>query len=200
MTSHLFGMHVGDRLLFRSVAFKIQYKPNRWDHVGMVAGGTGFTPMLQIIRHSLQEKWDDGKVDLTKLSFLFCNRTERHILLKGVFDQLAKDHPKRFRLFYTIDLAIDKEKWLSEPNHFLGFVTKDMLRAAMPAPQEKRKVIMLCGPDALLNHIAGTPLQTLSAMSSGLNIQPMGTDLNNLVDLGGLLRDLGYSNDDIYRF
>lgn len=200
MTNHLFGMHVGDKLLLRSVSFKIQYRPNRWNHVGMIGGGTGFTPFLQIIRHGLLEPWDDGKVDKTKLSFLFCNRTERHILLKGVFDDLAERFPDRFRVFYTIDLAVDKEAWLKHPKHFLGYVTKEMLREAMPAPQEKNKIIMLCGPDPLLNYVAGTPTSSMGTMSSGLNIQPIATDINNLVLLGGLLRDMGYCNDDVYRF
>lgn len=200
MTNHLFGMHVGDSLLFRSVAFKIQYKPNRWNHVGMIAGGTGFTPMLQIIRHSLLEQWEGGLVDRTKLSFLYCNRTERHVLLSGVFDDLARRFADRFRVFYTIDLAVDKASWLEQENHFLGLVTREMIEKSMPKPDEPKKVIMLCGPDALLSHVAGTPLSTMGAMSGGLNIQPMATDINNLVSLGGILAEMGYSNDDIYRF
>ncbi|KEG09689.1 putative NADH-cytochrome b5 reductase [Trypanosoma grayi] len=196
MTNHLFGMHVGDKLLFRSVAFKVQYRPNKWKHVGMVAGGTGFTPMLQIIRHSLTEKWDDGTVDKTKLSFLFCNRTEKHILLKGVFDDLAERFPKRFKVYYTVDQPVDPDSW----PHFVGRVSKEMVQKSMPAPDEKSMIIMLCGPDQLLNHVAGTPMGTMSAMSSGMNIQPLAPDLNNLVQLGGILGELGYSNDDVYRF
>lgn len=196
MTEHLFGMHVGDKLLFRSVTFKVQYRPNKWKHVGMIAGGTGFTPMLQVIRHSLLEKWEDGVVDNTKLSFLFCNRTERHILLKGLFDDLAERYAHRFKVYYTIDQCVDPDNW----KHFVGRVTKEMVQKTMPAPDEKDKIIMICGPDQLLNHVAGTPMGTMSTMSSGLNIQPLAPDLNNLVRLGGILGDLGYSNDDVYRF
>ncbi|ORC91659.1 putative NADH-cytochrome b5 reductase [Trypanosoma theileri] len=195
MTNHLFGMHIGDKLLFRSVAFKVQYKPNKWKHVGMIAGGTGFTPMLQIIRHSLLEKWDDGTIDRTKLSFLFCNRTEKHILLKGLFDDLAERF-SRFKVYYTVDQAVNPDTW----PHFVGYVSKEMVQQTMPAPEEKDKIIMLCGPDQLLNHVAGTPMSTMSAMSSGVNIQPIAPDLNNLVRLGGILGELGYSNDDVYRF
>nr|CCC94741.1 unnamed protein product [Trypanosoma congolense IL3000] len=189
-------MHVGDKLLFRSVVFKLQYRPNRWNHVGMIAGGTGFTPMLQIIRHSLLEPWENGVVDRTKLSFLFCNRTERHILLKGLFDDLAAKYPDRFKMHYTIDNAIDPDTW----PHSVGFVTEEMIRTTMPAPEEEKKIILLCGPDQLLSHVAGTPMGTMNTMSGGLNIQPMAPDLNNLVALGGVLGKLGYSNDDVYRF
>lgn len=196
MTEHLFGMHIGDKLLFRSVTFKLQYRPNRWKHVGMIAGGTGFTPMLQIIRHSLQEEWDNGMVDRTKLSFLFCNRTERHILLKGLFDDLAQKYSNRFKVYYTIDQAVEPDVW----PHYTGLVTKEMVHETMPAPNEEKKIILLCGPDQLLNHVAGTPMGTMNTMSSGMNIQPMAPDLNNLVNLGGILGELGYSNDEVYRF
>lgn len=103
-------------------------------------------------------------------------------------------------MYYTIDLPIDRDKWLQESNHFIGHVTKEMIQQSMPAPTEKDKIIILCGPDELLNHIAGTPLLAMSTMSSGINVQPMGTDINNLVGLGGLLGELGYCNLDIYRF
>lgn len=199
-TKHLFGMHIGDKLLFRCVSFKIQYKPNKWDHVGMIAGGTGFTPMLQVIRHALTEPLEPGVVDKTKLSFLFCNRTEKHILLKGLFDDLAEKYKDRFRLFYTIDLPLNSEYWSKQKNCFTGYVTEEMITQSMPKPNEKNSIVMICGPDHLLHHVAGTPMQTMAAMSSGLNIQPLAPDLNNLVELGGILGKLGYTNDTIYRF
>lgn len=200
MTNHLFGMHVGDKLLFRNVAFKIQYRANKWDHVGMIAGGTGFTPMLQIIRHALTEPLEPGKVDKTRLSMLYCNRTENHILLKGMFDLLAKEFPKRFRMFYTVDSPVNAKEWARQPNSYVGYVTEEMVKATMPSPSEKNSIVMLCGPDHLLNHVAGTPMHTMAAMSGSLNIQPGAPDLNNLVGLGGVLAKLGYTDDKIYRF
>lgn len=48
-------------------------------NVGMIAGGTGITPMLQIIKHIL--KHED---DYTKVWLLFANQTEEDILLRLV--------------------------------------------------------------------------------------------------------------------
>lgn len=198
MTKHLFGMHIGDKLLFRSVSFKMLYKANKWKQVGMIGGGTGFTPMLQVIRHALTEPLRDeqGNLDQTKLSFLFCNRTEKHILLKGLFDDLAVRFPDRFRMYYTIDQCVDPKSW----NGFVGFVTPEMIRETMPSPTEKDSIILVCGPDHLLHHVAGTPMQTMASMSSGLNVQPVAPDLNNLVGLGGVLGSMGYNGDQVYRF
>ena len=196
MTNHLFGMHVGDRLLIRSIGLKVQYRPNRWDHVGMIAGGTGFTPMLQVIRHALGGATEEERGDRTRLSFLYCNRTDKHVLLKGLFDNYAKRFPKRFKVAYAVDNVVDKANWKG----YTGYVTHDMIRATMPPPTEKNYVILICGPDKLLNHVAGVPMGAMQPMSSGLAMQPIAADANNLVELGGILGDLGYDNNSVYRF
>jgi cytochrome-b5 reductase len=195
MTNHLFGMHVGDKLLFRNVAFKVQYRPNRWKKIGMIAGGTGFTPMLQVIRHALMEPETGEPADRTQLSFLYCNRTDRHVLLKGLFDDLAKKHPDRFRVTYTVDKAVDKS-W----PHWTGYVTKEMLRETMPGPKDETGIVMICGPDHLVKHIAGVNMNLMHEMSSGKNLQPTVPNIANMTDLSGLLGQMGYNNEQVYRF
>eukprot|EP00758_Cryptobia_borreli_P009353 Tbor_TRINITY_DN5473_c1_g1::TRINITY_DN5473_c1_g1_i1::g.25406::m.25406/K00326/E1.6.2.2; cytochrome-b5 reductase len=194
MTNHLFGMHVGDKMLFRCIGLKIRYKPNRWKHVGMIAGGTGFTPMLQVIRASLEG--EGSEEDKTKLSFLFCNRTEKHILLKGLFDDLMQKYHDRFKVSYCIDKAVSPKDW----DGYTGYVTKEMIEKTLPLPTEDNYIIMLCGPDQLLNHVAGTPMHSMAHLSKSMNQQPMAADMNNLVRLGGVLGSMGYDNNLVYRF
>ena len=195
MTDHLFGLHVGDTLLFRLMAFKIKYRPNRWKEVGLIAGGTGFTPMLQVIRHALTDPMEEGVIDKTKLSFLFCNRTEKHILLKGLFDKLASEHADRFRVNYVVDQALKPAEWKG----WTGYVSKEMVQKCLPPPAEGN-FIMVCGPDSLLNHVAGTPMGATECMSSGKSTQPVALDANNLTVLGGVLRDCGFNGNQVFRF
>lgn len=199
MTSYLLGLHPGDTCMFRSVAFKVKYEPNRWDSIGMIAGGTGFTPMLQVIRHALthQTKDSSGQKDRTKLSLLFCNRTERHILLKGMFDKLAREYPERFRVAYSVDAPVDPDSWKG----YVGYVTKAMVIETMPPPSsDGRSIILICGPDQLLYHAAGVPMTATNALSGGLRMQPVAPDLANLTSVGGILGDLGYDATQVYKF
>lgn len=48
MTQHLSSLKVGDALDVKGPIIKLPYKPNMKKIIGMVAGGTGITPMLQV--------------------------------------------------------------------------------------------------------------------------------------------------------
>lgn len=64
----------------------------------MVLGGTGITPMLQLIRHITK----DSK-DTTKMALLFANQAEKDILLRDELEEAAAKHPDQFKLWYTVD-------------------------------------------------------------------------------------------------
>ena len=42
-------------------------------------------------------------VDLLSRAYLFCIETEEDILLREELEQVQKDHPDRFKLWYTVD-------------------------------------------------------------------------------------------------
>ncbi|XP_064425285.1 NADH-cytochrome b5 reductase 1 isoform X2 [Latimeria chalumnae] len=70
--------------------------------VGMIAGGTGITPMLQLIRAIMKDP-DDS----THCSLLFANQTEKDILLREELEEVQARYPERFKLWYTLDKAPD---------------------------------------------------------------------------------------------
>lgn len=62
------------------------------------SGGTGITPMLQIIRQVTRDPKDE-----THLSLLFANQTEEDILLRDELEDAAKNHPDQVKIWYTVD-------------------------------------------------------------------------------------------------
>ena len=64
----------------------------------MIAGGTGITPMLQIIRQVFKDE-NDG----TQLWLLYANQTESDILLRKELEEVRDKHSERFHLWYTLD-------------------------------------------------------------------------------------------------
>ncbi|XP_060074044.1 NADH-cytochrome b5 reductase 3-like isoform X2 [Ylistrum balloti] len=117
--------------------------------VGMIAGGTGITPMLQLIR----QVFKDPK-DKTELFLLFANQTENDILLRTELEDIATKHPSRFHLWYTLDRPEDG--W----TYSKGFVSADMIRDHLPGPEEGTMILM-CGPPPMINFACIPNLENL---------------------------------------
>jgi cytochrome-b5 reductase len=121
------------------------YKKNECDEIGMLAGGTGITPMLQVIREVL--KHDD---DRTKLSLIFGNVTVDDIIFREELDALAAQHPGRFRVHHVLNNP--PQGWTGG----VGFVSEQACRDHLPAPNSGKKVKMLiCGPPPMVRAMEG---------------------------------------------
>jgi len=107
-------------------------------HVGMIAGGTGVTPMYQLVKAALKDP-----ADSTVFSLLFANQTEADILLRKELDELAATS-ERFNVWYTVDKATDG--WAFSE----GFISKEMIEAHLP-PTGPGNMILVCGPPPMIN-------------------------------------------------
>ncbi len=192
MTEHLFSMRPGEKLEFRVMLHKMHYVANRWNGVGCIAGGTGICSILQIIREICENPNDQ-----TRCSLLYANRTEAKILLRGTLEDLQRKHPEKFRLYYTIDSLDTSNALLWEG--FVGNITPKMIMSTMPPPGSG-SLVVVCGPDKMLWGLAGVKPATLQAMSGGRPQQPSGGVINNIAPLGGVLAELGYKSEEVYRF
>ena len=127
------------------------WRERRVKRIGMIAGGTGLTPMWQVARAILA----DAK-DTTAVSFIYANVTEADILLRSDLDRMAEQH-SNFTVFYTINPPREGEV---VPPHWrggVGFVSQDMIRKHMPQPGDAEAMVFLCGPkpmtDAMTKHL-----------------------------------------------
>jgi cytochrome-b5 reductase len=116
------------------------YRPGLVSEFGMIAGGTGITPMLQIIRAILK-----NSSDRTKISLIFANVNEEDILLRKDLEQLAEDEKSRFKLYLVLNNP-PAEGWTGG----VGFVTEDMIKEHCPKPAKDIKILM-CGPPPMIS-------------------------------------------------
>ncbi|XP_040113566.1 NADH-cytochrome b5 reductase 2 [Oryx dammah] len=165
MTQYLENMKIGDTILFQGPSGclfyhgsgKFVFKPYKTSepetklvrHLGMIAGGTGITPMLQLIRCITRKPGDK-----TVMSLIFANQTEEDILMRNELEEVARTHPMQFNLWYTLDRPPVDWKYSS------GFITKDMIKEHLPPPGEST-LILVCGPPPLIQTAAHPNLKKL---------------------------------------
>ncbi|KAF9229494.1 NADH-cytochrome b5 reductase [Gyrodon lividus] len=131
-------LKIGDKVKVRGPKGFFKYTPTLSRRIGMIAGGTGITPMLQIIRAALK-----NPADRTKLSLIYANVNLEDILLKEELDSLAAKHPHRFTLYYVLNNP--PEGWTGG----VGFVSKEQIEGYLPPSSDDIKVLM-CGPPPMM--------------------------------------------------
>jgi cytochrome-b5 reductase len=111
------SLTVGQPIRVRGPKGAFVYTPNMVRHFGMVAGGTGITPMLQIIRAVVRGR---SAGDKTEVDLIFANVTPQDILLQEDLDALTQED-KGIRVHYVLDNP--PEGWTGG----VGYVTADMI-------------------------------------------------------------------------
>nr|Q0P487.2 RecName: Full=NADH-cytochrome b5 reductase 2; Short=b5R.2 [Danio rerio] len=154
MSQYLDNMKIGDTIDFRGPNGLLVYngkgkfaiRPDKkseaevrkFKHVAMIAGGTGITPMLQLIRSITADSFDE-----TVCSLIFANQTEKDILLRNELDEVHRNHPSKLKLWYTLDRPSEGWKY-SE-----GFVNAAMMKDHLP-PADSDVLVVMCGPPAMI--------------------------------------------------
>ncbi|KAK2050766.1 oxidoreductase FAD-binding domain-containing protein [Colletotrichum somersetense] len=145
ISKHMASMKVGQTLKVKGPKGAFVYTPNMVRHFGMIAGGTGITPMLQIIRAVIRGR---PTGDRTEIDLIFANVTAQDILLKEDLDALAKED-SGFRVHYVLDKP--PADWTGG----VGYVTADMITKLLPKPADDVK-LLLCGPPPMVSGLKKT--------------------------------------------
>lgn len=139
MTQHLAQMKIGDTIEIRGPKGAMQYSPRYAKHIGMIAGGTGITPMYQLIRAICEDPADTD----TRVSLLYANNTEEDILLRAELEAFARDHSDRFQVHYVLSRPDDS--WTG----YRGFVSAELIQRHLPVVEPDSKML-LCGPPPMI--------------------------------------------------
>jgi cytochrome-b5 reductase len=149
---------------------KLKYEANMKRHIGMVAGGTGITPMLQIIEEVLRNPGDK-----TQLTLVYGSVTQEDILLKPRLDALASKHAAQFKVIYLVDKPA--RGWKGP----VGFVTPELLKEHMPPPGDD-SLVLVCGPPGMMVAVSGSKAKDFSQG-----------------EVGGALKGLGYAEKHVFK-
>ena len=192
----------------REVLGAVDVSRRRFAEIGMVAGGTGIAPFVQIIRSILEgnqgnvSNADDSNrgieanpvIQPPKLRLLFVNRRMEDILMKEELDALAKSHGDKLQITYSLTqppppaaLPAASSPWSGAT----GRGTVALAREALPRPGHGM-LVMVCGTDGFVETWAGA-ITRLKDPVTGKKTKIQGP-------LKGILKEAGFDESMVYKF
>jgi cytochrome-b5 reductase len=150
MSQYMESLQLGDALTIQGPFGKMQYKGRgNWkgsgkkygerNHLGLICGGSGVTPMIQVIQAILSDPQDN-----TTISMLYANKTLDDIIIKAQLDEWSEQSQGQFTVHYTLDSPPEKD-W----SGYTGFVSDTMIQETLPPPSSDA-LILMCGPPPMI--------------------------------------------------
>ncbi|KAK9455702.1 NADH-cytochrome b-5 reductase [Dipodascopsis uninucleata] len=169
---HIHSLKPGDTLSVKGPIIKYPWTANKHKEIVLVGGGTGITPLYQVI-HEIAK----NPADKTKVTLVYGNVSEDDILLRSELDAVAKSRPDQFKVVYALDKP--PANWTGVS----GFITKDVLTKFLPPASADNVKVFVCGPPGLYNAVSGNKV---SPQDQG--------------EVSGILKDLGFSKEQVFKF
>ncbi|KAI2622227.1 hypothetical protein GGS26DRAFT_252005 [Hypomontagnella submonticulosa] len=150
MTQALDAIPIGHFVDFKGPVGKFEYlgrglcsiagQQRRVKRFIMICGGSGITPIFQVLRAVLTDR-----EDLTSCLVIDGNRVEQDILCREDLDRMALDNPHKCRLLYT--LSQPEPSWTG----LRGRMSKELFeREIGPCRSTNGEdLVLICGPESL---------------------------------------------------
>ncbi|PPQ77949.1 hypothetical protein CVT25_015424 [Psilocybe cyanescens] len=180
----------GDTLAFKGPYLKFAYETNQFDEVAFIGGGTGIAPFYQVLTHALKDE-----ANKTKFKLIYSNVSEKDILLRAELDALQQKFSQTFEIVYLVDNPT--AEWTGP----VGFITADHIKHNVgPASLGDKIKIFVCGEQGFelrsslksTKNRVGPPPQVASLAGK--------KDGQNQGELDGILKDLGYTQEQVFKF
>lgn len=146
-STHLHSLTPGETLLFALPLKGPQWKPPapsaNPEHITLIAGGAGITPVYQLAQGILRDPSDTT----TSMTLVFGVNTDADVLLRDQFRDYERRFPGRFRAVYTVTSPGEGSP------HRKGRVTRELLDEVVPEAGRGR--VFVCGPPAMEAALVG---------------------------------------------
>ena len=140
ISKHVASLTIGSTMRVRGPKGAFQYTPGMVKTFNMIAGGTGITPMYQIMTAIAR-----NPADKTVCNLIYANVNEEDILLRKEIDAMVSQCPN-INVHYVLNNP--PEEWAGS----VGFVTPDIIQSNSASPDDDIK-LLLCGPPPMVSAI-----------------------------------------------
>ena len=180
---------------------------NEFEDVALIGGGSGITPLYQLLNHALNDP-----ANRTRFTLLYANVSEADILLRDELAALQRAHPQTFKVVHTLDKP-PAAGWSGAS----GYVSRELVQAHVPPSDKGDKIkVFICGTSSLpprpsLDQSVGSVLIIFFSFNFFVEwggIGPPGQvnavagkkDGMKQGEIGGVLKELGYTEEQVFKF
>jgi len=152
MGTYFQNMKTGDKISIKGPTGQILYEGNGCfsihdqticcEQLSLIAGGSGITPIIQLIRAIIAHNEVKPKIKL-----LYSNKTEEDILLRHELDTLAEKYPDRFQVWYTVTRVDPKE--MGHWKYSIGRISTELMIRYLYPPTIS-SAVFVCGPSGMI--------------------------------------------------
>lgn len=214
MAGRLLRLRPGDQLFLGKWMKEYPYKAGNEEHVGIIASTGCVSVIMQVLNAVVTNPRDKTKVDV-----LFCNASASSIPLNSRLQEYAAQRPDQIRISYCVQ-SIPKTMRDSFSG-YLGNIDEAMVKATLPPPmvpvteatrpqpapeatdatavvaadsasakQFVKSRLLVCGNQILLQDVCGRSF----TFANKWYVQ------GGRLQWHGLLPDMGYTRDQVYKF
>lgn len=114
--------------------------------LGLIAGGSGVAPMVQIMRAALKKPYVEN---IDSIDLIYAVEDVRELTYRRVLEDYQRDHKHKLRTHYILNNP--PAGWTGG----VGFVDRNVLSQSLPQPS-KDLLIVICGPPVMQRVIKAT--------------------------------------------
>lgn len=141
MGTKLHSLKVGETVEVLGPKQQCAIETGKYAHYGMVAGGTGITPLIQATEHILNN-------DTAKVTMVTFNKTSQDVLLRKKLAHFEVKYPDRFKVVHVVESDASVTDLEGSAN------SDELLKELLPAPGPG-VMIMVCGRKEMTEAVAG---------------------------------------------
>ena len=141
--------------------FYTELKPSNKKNYVLLAGGSGITPMMSILKTILHVEPESNII------MFYGNKDKASIIFKEQLDQIAEKNSDRFKIYHILDHQNDAENEL-----LTGIMSPDKTKTLLEKFVDLDQIneYFICGPPGMKDSVL-TTLQGLNIDKSNINIE-----------------------------
>ncbi|XP_077539267.1 NADH-cytochrome b5 reductase 3-like [Haemaphysalis longicornis] len=135
-------------------------RPRRATQLGLIAAGSGVTPILQLLRHLFADNRDQ-----TNVMMIDVNSSEQDIIARDELERYAKIFKSNFSLCHVLT-NVQLPEGSTEMSgdgaveYIRGPLNKDIMAEHLPQP-DPGTLVLCCGPPKLLGDVCAPGLRKI---------------------------------------